>query len=334
MLRYWVRRLGLLSLVILGVTTLTFLVSHVIPADPARYAAGLNARPEQVEAVRHQLGLDRPLWEQYLVYLRQLVHGDLGKSILTSRPVAQELRNFFPATAELVLVAFLLNVVVAVPLGVAAAVRRGRLTDSASRVLAVLGAGLPVFWLGLVLQLVLYGKLEWLPLGGRLSVGVTPPPRVTGLYMMDSLLAGDLALFVDAARHVLMPAFTLAIGEIAVIARMTRSNMLDVLSRDYIRTARAKGLSERVVTYRHALKNAILPVLTVLGMQLGWMMGGTLLVEVIFSWGGLGFYAVAGIRQQDFPVIMGVTLVICLVFVLANAVVDFLYSVLDPRIKC
>ncbi|MBC7078734.1 MAG: ABC transporter permease [Synergistales bacterium] len=243
------------------------------------------------------------------------------------------MKLFFPATAELVLVALLLNVLIAVPLGVAAAVGRGRPTDGFARLLAVIGAGMPVFWLGLILQLLLYARWNVLPMGGRLSVGVLPPPQVTGLYVVDAILAGQPEVAVDALRHLIMPSFVLAIGEIAVVTRMTRSSMLEVLGQDYIRTARAKGLAERVVIYRHALKNAILPVVTVLGMQLGWMMGGTLLVESIFSWGGLGYYAVTGIRHHDFPVIMGVTLLISVTFVIANLIVDFLYTVLDPRIR-
>ncbi|MEW6049096.1 MAG: ABC transporter permease [Bacillota bacterium] len=333
MSRYWTRRLLYLVLVVLGVITLTFVVSHLIPADPARYAAGLHARPEQVELVRKQLGLDRPVWEQYVRYIARLCRGDLGTSILTRKPVAEELKLFFPATAELVLVALLLNVLIAVPLGVAAAVGRGRPTDGFARLLAVIGAGMPVFWLGLILQLLLYARWNVLPMGGRLSVGVLPPPQVTGLYVVDAILAGQPEVAVDALRHLIMPSFVLAIGEIAVVTRMTRSSMLEVLGQDYIRTARAKGLAERVVIYRHALKNAILPVVTVLGMQLGWMMGGTLLVESIFSWGGLGYYAVTGIRHHDFPVIMGVTLLISVTFVVANLIVDFLYTVLDPRIR-
>ncbi|MGQ9584520.1 MAG: ABC transporter permease [Anaerolineae bacterium] len=332
MQRYILRRLLFLVFVIVGTITLLFTIMYLIPADPAKAAAGLNARPEQVESIRRELGLDKPVHIQYLTYIRNLLRGNLGISVLTRKPVMSELRVYLPASLELVLAALLLNVVIAVPLGVFSALRPGHVADTLSRLFAALGVGMPVFWVGLVGQLLFYGKLNWLPYGGRLSTGLLPPPYVTGFYTVDALLAGDFGLFGDALTHLILPSAVLALPQLAVISRLTRSSMLDVLAQDYIRTARAKGLLPSRVVWVHALKNAFLVPLTMLGMQIGWMLGGTLLVESVFSWGGLGFFAFNGIKQHDFPVVMGVTLVVCIAFVFSNLIVDILYAYLDPRI--
>lgn len=333
MFRYITRRLILLSFVLLGITLLTFIVTNLVPSDPAKAAAGLNAKPEQVESVRRELGLDKPLSIQYITYMRNLLQGNLGISILTRKPVVEELKVYLPASIELVLAAMLLNVLVGVPLGILSALKPGRWIDNLSRLTAAVGVGMPVFWVGLVAQLLFYGKLGWLPADGRLDVGLAPPPYVTGLYTVDALLAGQFSLLLNALEHLVMPAVTLALASIAVVARLTRSSMLEVLSQDYIRTARAKGLRQQQTILGHALKNAMLPTTTMLGMQIGWMLGGTIMVESVFSWGGLGFFAFHGIKQHDFPVTMGVTLVICLAFVFSNLLVDVAYRYLDPRIR-
>jgi len=304
MVNFFVRRLILAMIAVLGVLIITFTISHVIPGDPARAVAGRWATEEQIQAVRKDLGLDKPLFVQFGCYLNDLAHGKLGSSIVSQRPIVNELKDYFPPTLELVLVAMFVNITLAIPLGVIAAVKRG-----------------------------LYGRLHILPLGGRLNLLTVPPVRITGMYILDSFLTGNWTVFSDALAHVIMPAFTLGLAFVAVIMRIVRSSMLTVLNTDYIRTARAKGLSESVVIYKHGLKNAIIPPLTIVGMQLGWMMGGTVLVETVFSWGGMGFWAVMAIRQSDFPVTMAVTLIISLLFIVANFCVDLLYTVVDPRIR-
>jgi peptide/nickel transport system permease protein len=330
--RYILRRLLFLVFVIIGITALLFVIMYFLPGDPARAAAGPGAKPEQVERIRVKLGLDKPLHIQYLTYMKNLLRGDLGESIRTRKPVILELKTYLPASLELVLAAMLFNVLIAIPLGVLSALRPGQLADTLSRLFAALGMGMPIFWVALMAQLLFYGRLDWLPVGGRLSTGALPPDHITGLFLIDTLLAGDLPLFKDALVHLIMPAAVLSLPEVAVTSRLMRSSMLDVLVQDYVRTARAKGLTEGRVVWIHAFKNALLVPLTMVGMQVGWMLGGSLLVESVFSWGGLGFLAFHAIYKRDFPVLMGVTLVMVIIFVLSNLVVDILYSYLDPRI--
>ena len=331
--RYIFRRLISLAFTIFGLTIMLFTIMFLVPADPARAAAGLDAGPEQVEALRVKFGLDKPAHIQYLTYMKNLVRGDLGMSILTRKPVATELRLFLPATIELVATSLLLVMVLSVPIGVIAALRSGSAADNSSRFVTALGVGMPVFWVALMAQLLFFGRLHILPFGGRLSLGVVPPPTVTGLYTIDSLVVGDFMLFTDAVWHLIMPAVVLALPLIAVMSRLIRSSMLDVLDEDYLRTARSKGLSEFRVVSVHALRNSLLIPLTMFGMQIGWILGGTVLVETVFAWAGIGFLALHGVRQHDFPLVMGVTLVIAVAFVLSNLVVDLMYAVLDPQIK-
>ena len=333
MVKYIVRRLALLVLVVLGIVTITFFVANLIPADPAKAAAGQNAGPAQVAAVRHELGLDRPLYVQYGIFVQRLAQGNLGISILTRRPVRDELADYLPPTVELVLAAMLLNVLIGVPVGVLMAVRRGGLTDGISRLLTSIGVGLPVFWIGLMLQLIFYGDLSWLPASGQLGIFTTPPPRLTGMYLIDALVARQPDVVWDALRHLIAPAATLALGLVAVTARLTRAGMTEALAQDYIRTARSKGIAPTAVIYRHALRNAVLPTLTMLGLQSGFLLSGTVLVESVFSWGGLGTLLYNSLKQADYPVIVGVTLVGALTFVLANLLVDVLYVIFDPRIR-
>jgi peptide/nickel transport system permease protein len=330
--RYILRRLLFLVFVIIGITALLFVIMYFLPGDPARAAAGPGAKPEQVERIRVKLGLDEPMHIQYLTHMKNLLRGDLGVSIRTRKPVLVELKTYLPASLELVLAAMLFNVLIAIPLGVLSALRPGQLADTLSRLFAALGMGMPIFWVALMAQLLFYGRLDWLPVGGRLSTGALPPDHITGLFLIDTLLAGDLPLFKDALVHLIMPAAVLSLPEVAVTSRLMRSSMLDVLVQDYVRTARAKGLTEGRVVWIHAFKNALLVPLTMVGMQVGWMLGGSLLVESVFSWGGLGFLAFHAIYKRDFPVLMGVTLVMVIIFVLSNLVVDILYSYLDPRI--
>jgi peptide/nickel transport system permease protein len=332
-MRYLLRYLGSLLLVLWGMSVLTFVISRAIPGDPARHAAGPFATGEQVEVVRRDLGLDRPLLEQYVTYLRHLARGDLGRSIVSRRGVREDLGDFFPATVELGLASGLLAVAVAVPLGVVAAVHRGRLADYAATVLALIGACTPVFWFGLVLQVIFYKELGWFPAGGRLPVGAVPPTPVTGLYTVDSLLAGNVPLFATAIAHLVLPTLTLAQLTLGITARMIRSSLVEVLGHDYVRTARAKGVSERHVLLRHALRNALVPVLTILGLQAGQLLGGAVLTETIFSWPGIGSYAVRAVEALDFPAIMGVALLMSFVYVVINVGIDLLYPLIDPRME-
>lgn len=332
MLRYVLRRCVFLLFVIIGVTGLLFVITYSIPVDQARVAAGRGASPKQVEDMRHKLGLDRPTYVQYFIYMKNLFRGDLGKSTRTKKPVIEELKAYLPASLELMIAAMLINVSIALPLGVLSAVRPGHLADSLSRLSAALGMGMPLFWVALLAQFIFYGKLHVLPFGGRLSTSLLPPLHVTGSFIIDALLAGDWLLFRDTLLHLILPAVVMALPEIALTSRLVRSSMLEVLGQDYIRTARSKGLPESLVVAKHALRNAVLVPLTMAGMQVGWILGNTLLVESVFAWGGLGFLAFSAIYKLDIPVIMGVTLVMCFVFVISNLAVDILYACIDPRI--
>lgn len=331
--RFLIRRFFLAIPVLVGVTLLTFLLTNLIPGDPALALAGEYATPEQVRATRERLGLDQPLPIQYLHYMGRLVQGDLGTSITSRAPVLDELLIYFPATVELTVAAMLLTVLIGIPLGVLTGATRAPWLNSSVMFVSFLGVGLPVFWAALVFQLIFFGQLHILPLSGRLGINFSPPPQVTGMYTVDSLLAGQWATFGSALHHLILPAVVLALSRIAIMARTTHASMVDAMRKDYIRTARAKGLSERLVTLRHGLKNGLLPIVTTLGLQIGWLLGGTILIENIFSWGGIGTYAWIGIFRLDIPVIMGITFLTTLVFVLVNLGTDIIYTFLDPRIS-
>ena len=333
MIRFIIQRLLLAIPVLLGVSFIIFTLTYVLPGDPARSAADRYATPEQVAAVRKRLGLDRPFHEQYFGYLGRLARLDLGTSIESRKPVIEDMAKFLPATFELMLMAMTITVLVGIPLGVITGSGRRTWTNSLIRFLSVVGVGMPVFWSGLLLQLIFFGKLGWLPLDGRLSAGASPPPRLTGLYTVDALAAGQFGAFGDALKHLILPSLTLSFGLVASIARITHSSMLEVMRQDYIRTARAKGLADRVVLYRHSLKKAFVPVLTTLGLQVGFLLAGSVLVENIFSWGGIGTYAWSGIFRLDIPVIMAVALSTAVIFVISNLIIDILYTVIDPRIR-
>jgi peptide/nickel transport system permease protein len=327
------RRAISLLFVVFGLTFIVFVISNIIPADPAQVAAGLTARKEQVEQVRKQLGLDRPLAEQYWRYISRLARGDLGMSWLTRRPVAQDVKLYFPATLELTLLATLMFLVLGVPLGVIASLHSGRWPDVLSRFVAVLGMGLPAFWLALMVQIIFFGRLGWFPAVGRIDPAIGPPTQITGFYLVDSLLTGNWDAFRSSLHHIFMPAAVLALARFGVTIRFVRAGMIEALSSDYVRTARAKGLSGAAVVVRHALRNTLIPVTTMTGLQFGWLLGGTVLVETVFSWPGLGVYALESIGSLDFTATMAVTLILAVVFVLVNLGVDLLYGVLDPRVS-
>jgi len=332
-LRIIVKRLALLLLVVLGVSVITFVISHLIPGDPARLVAGERATDEMVLHIRHTLGLDRPWPVQYWRYLGGLLHGDLGTSIRTSRPVLEDLRAFFPATLELALVALVLATLAGVPLGILSAVYRNKATDQVVRTLAVTGISTPAFWLGLILIIVFYGRLHLLPGGGRLPEGLNPPAKVTGFYILDALLTGNSAALAASLKHIVLPGFALGFVHLGVVARQVRSAMLEQLGEDYVRTARANGLPKWGIILRHALPNALIPSVTVLGLALGDLLYGAVLTETVFAWPGMGAYVVNSIQALDFPAVMGFAVVVSFAYVILNLVVDLLYLVIDPRIK-
>lgn len=327
------RRLVAMVPVLLGVTILTFLLSHVIPGDPARLLVGQKASDEVVKRMREELGLNDPLHIQYWNYLKQLLRGDLGMSIRNRRPVVQDLAERFPASFELTFVSLLICVMIAVPLGILTAVRRNHVVDHVTRVLALLGVSTPVFWWGLLLLLIFYFRLGWLPGPGRIDLAVPPPAGRTGLYILDSLLSRDWRALGSSLRHLVLPAFCLSYVYLAIMTRMIRSSMLDVLNLDYIRTARANGLPERAIIFRHALRNALVPTVTVVGLSFGELIGGAILTETIFAWPGLGSYMVDSVLFLDFPAIMGCTILVCLIYMTANLIVDIAYGFLDPQIR-
>jgi peptide/nickel transport system permease protein len=327
------RRLALILPVILGLTLLTFTLSHVVPGDPALLAAGPQATPDMVEQVRREFGFDAPLPVQYLNYLKGLVSGNWGRSVLSRRPVLSDLAVYWPATLELVLAAMTIAVVSGIPLGVISAVRHDRWPDHLSRAYSLLGVSMPAFVLAIVLQWFIALRTGMLPLGGRIASEVAPPDHITGLYIVDSIATLNFEALKSSLVHIVLPALTLSMAPVAIITRMTRSSMLDVLSQDYIRTSRAKGLAERNVIVRHALRNAFMPTLTMIGLSLGWLMGGSLLVESIFDWPGIGLYAVKSALSLDFMPIMGITFLYGVVFSLINLGVDVLYAFVDPRVR-
>ena len=331
--RLVLRRLLFLVPVLVGLSIVTFVISHVVPKDPARLMLGPRASRAAVERLRDDLGLNDPLPRQYLDYLVGVTRLDFGDSTRTRRPVRDDLSRTLPATAELTLYSFLLAALAGVPLGVVSAVRRGSWVDHASRAVSILGLALPVFWLAIMAQFFFFFRLGWFPDGRRLPDGVAPPPSVTSLYTVDALLAGQWDTFLTALRHLALPTAVLAYGSLAVVTRMVRGGMLEVLGQDYVRTARAKGLEHRRVVVRHALKNALLPTVTSLGLQVGLLLSGAFLVEIVFSWPGVGRYAVEAIESGDYNGIMATTLVVAIAFVLINLVVDVLYLFLDPRIS-
>ncbi|WCK52660.1 ABC transporter permease [Aneurinibacillus sp. Ricciae_BoGa-3] len=327
------KRLVMLVLVVFGVTFITFLLSHIIPGDPARMMVGQRASEETLNAVRRQLALDQPVWVQYELYLRGLLHGDLGTSIRTQQPVARDLMTFFPATVELAIVAFIFAILLGIPLGVLSAVKKDRAWDHGGRVFAIAGVSIPVFWSGLVVILIFYGYLGWFPSTGRLDINLHPPTHITGLYLVDSLLSGDYVAFRNSLWHLLLPAAVLSYAQLAIVMRQVRASMLEVLGQEYIRTAKANGISGISLLFRYALRNALIPTVTVIGLSFGSLLGGAVVTETVFSWPGMGKYVVDSISNLDFPAIMGFTLVISFGYVVINLLVDIMYYYLDPQIK-
>lgn len=330
---YIIRRIGLAGLMLFGLVCLTFVISNVAPSDPAALAAGPDAGRSQIEAAQREYGLDQPLPVQFLRYVAGLAQGDFGRSIATGRSVGTDLARYFPATLELVILAMALGVLLGVPLGVVSALRKDGPVDHATRIFAVSGIALPPFWFGLLLQLGIATWLGLLPTSGRLSVFTDPPEPVTGLLLADALLAGDGAVFREALAHLVLPGVVLSLPCLASILRVNRSEMVEALRTDYVVAARAHGVTPWRIVAVHALKNAMLPTLAIIGLRWGWMMSSTVLVETVFDWPGIGLYAVSSAIAGDFKPVMGVTLIVGLNFMAANLIVDLLYGVLDPRLR-
>src|SRR5580693_9313253 len=319
---------------LIGVVIVTFLLTRALPGDPAAYFAGPAATPQAVEQERVKLGLDKSLPEQFVRYVRDLARGDLGTSLTTGQPVVSEIRARLPASAELTLLGLIVSMGVAVPLGILAATRPGSLIDHACRVVATAGVSLPVFFTGLILVYVFYYLLGWAPAPlGRLDVFFSPPEQVTGFYLIDSLIARDGGLFLASLEQLVLPALTLAIFSLAPIARMTRASMLAVLSSDFVRTARASGLSGYTVIVTYAFRNAMLPVVTTLGMVFSFLLGANVLVEKVFAWPGIGSYAVEALLASDFAPVQGFVLTMAVMYVAINLMIDVLYGVIDPRVR-
>jgi peptide/nickel transport system permease protein len=333
---YIIRRLFLAVLVLVGVSFITFVIARLIPSDPAALYVGPRAKVEQREAARVKLGLDRPLYEQYLRYLGEVVRGDFGISVRTHNPIINDLRIFLPATLELVFVSMIFVVLIGIPLGVISAARKDSWLDHSSRVFAVISVSMPIFWLALLLQLLFVRKLGLLPIGGRVSREIAilaPIQQVTGFYLVDTALAGNWSGFWDVSRHLLLPSIALAAYGIGLSIRMTRATMVEVLEKKYIIAAWAAGLTRREVYYKLALKNAIVPTLMVLGLNFVWMISGAMLVEIIFLWPGLGTYLVNAVMTIDFPIVVSVTLIVTVFYVLTNLFIDVLQLVIDPRVS-
>ncbi len=325
----------LLPVLLVGLTLVTFIISHQVPGNPLLAQLGLRgaSNPELVAAYKAKWGLDRSLPEQYLIYLQNLLQGDLGKSLVSQRPVLSDIRQYLPASIELAIGALIFATIPGVALGMVSALRPNSAVDNGVRLVALIGSSVPAFWLSLIALYVLYAQLGWFPGPGRLSPYNTPPPSITSLYTFDALVTGHFALAWDALKHLALPAMVLGWSIMGIVTRMTRSSLLDVLSADYIRTARAKGLVSRDVLLRHAMRNAMVPTLTVVSLAFGGLFAGAVLIEVVFSWPGIGTYAVQSASNLDVPGVMGVTLFTGLAYVLVNLAADIAYGFLDPRIR-
>lgn len=332
MRHYAIKRSLTIIPVLLGVSVLVFSFVHLIPGDPAVTMLGERATPEKVAQVRARLGLDRPIHEQYLLYMSKAIRGDLGVSIVRGDPVFTDILRRFPATVELAVAAIVLALLFGIPIGIVSAVWRKSLIDSLSRLLALTGVSMPIFWLGVMLAWVFAVELRWLPTGARLDSVADYEPW-THFVLLDAVLQRNWAMIPDALRHLVLPAIALATIPLAVIARMMRASMLEILSRDYIRTADAKGLSRAAVVLRHGLRNALLPVLTVVGLQVGSLLAGAILTETIFSWPGIGRWVYESIESRDYPIVQGASLFIGVIVVVVNLFTDLLYAAVDPRIK-
>lgn len=329
---YIVKRVFYSLPTLIGSSILVFLMIHLIPGDPAQVMLYPRGTPEQIAALRETLGLNDPIVIQYINWFKDAIMLDFGNSISTGEPVLTEITRRFFATFELALLALIIAISVGIPLGVLAAIKKNSIIDYMAITFSLGGVSIPVFWLGLMVIFLFAATLGWLPVSGRITL-TSGMEVVTGIYLLDALLIGNLRAFWDALRHLILPAVTLSTIPLALVVRITRSSMLEVLNEDYMKTAKAKGIPNRLVIFRHAMKNALIPVLTVIGIQVGTLMGGAILTETIFSWPGLGTLIVSSMHERDFPVIQGVVALAVLIMIVVNIIVDLLYVYLDPRIK-
>lgn len=331
-----IRRALLSIIVLLGVCVITFFIARIIPANPAAMWVGAHPTQEQIERAKKELGLDKPLYIQFLIYMNKLLHGDLGVSIRTHRPVLSDILSFAPASLELVGTSIIIAVVIGIPLGVISATRKDSWVDHLSRLFSIGGVSIFTPWLGMMGQLLFFKWLGLLPVGDRISIDVSiqyPIQRITGFYLIDSLITGNFVAFQDVLVHLMLPAFVIAAYPIGLVTRMTRSTMADILEEDYIRTAKAYGIPSRAIAYRYALKNSLGPTITVLALSFAYSLVETFLIEMVFNWPGLGRYAAFSIISLDYPAIMGVAIFIALVYIVLNLIVDILQAVIDPRIR-
>jgi len=334
LLAYAIRRIAMMVPSLAGIIVITFILTRVLPGDPALMITGEQALPEFVDKVRAQYGFDQPLLVQLWEYLKQLARGDLGYAWHTGHPVASDFITRFPATLELTLSSMIIALIVALPLGILGAAKQNSVFDHIARFLSFVGSSVPIFWLGLLLIALFYSKLGWLPAPvGRISDGIYPPTHVTGLYVVDSLLSWDMVALKDSLLHLLMPAFCLSMGTIAIVTKMIRASMLEVIKQDFMRTAKAKGLSEMAVICKHGLINSLIPALTVIGLQFGYLLGGAVITETIFAWPGVGNYVTESILSADYAPIQAMTLISAVLYGAVNLLVELLYGVLDPRVR-
>jgi peptide/nickel transport system permease protein len=334
MLRYIVSRLAAATVMAVFATLVIFLIANTVPGDPALAQLGdlAASNPQFLAAFRAKWGLDLPLWERYFIFLKGLLHGDLGISIASQRPVLDDIVNYAPATIELATAGFLLSVVIGIPLGIVAAVRRDSWVDHVARVISLVGVSSPTFWLGFIVLTIFYGELQIAPGPGRLDAIAFAPPRVTGLYLVDSALTGNWDTFTDAFAHLILPATVLAAATLGLLTRTTRASMLESMQQDYVRVARSKGLKERHIVMGHILPNALIPVVTLGGLAYANLLTGAVMTETIFSWPGLGRYTFRSAAALDFPAIMGITLVVAITYLIINLLIDISYALLDPRV--
>jgi peptide/nickel transport system permease protein len=336
MTRYVAQRLVLMAGILLGVLVVTFALSRVLPGSPVEMMLGHRPTQEQIEAARAQIGLDRPIPEQFLVYVGDVLEGDFGTSLRTGQPVLADIVERMTATFELTTLAVMLVIVFGIPLGVFSAVRQNSVLDHAARGLSVAGMALPLFLIAMLLQMTFYGGLQWFPLQGRMNSEVLLDygfERVTGLYLVDTVLSGQWIAFKSAVHHLVLPVLSLSIASLAVVTRITRNTMIEALGQDFIRTAMAYGLPKRAVYFRYALKATLIPMLTVIGLTYGFMLGGSIVIEYVFDWPGLGGYVVGAILKNDFPAVMGVTLFLSTMYLTINLIIDLLYFLVDPRLR-
>lgn len=333
-LRYYIlRRVLLIIPVLVGLSMVTFTISRLVPGDPVKLAAGPRASPEEIQRLREEFGLDKALPIQYLEYMRGVLQGDLGRSLMNGHPVTSDLRRYFPATLELVLVSMFIAVMLGIPGAVVAAVYRDRWPDQISRVLSLGSISMPIFWLAIMLQLIFAQYLHMLPVSGRFDARAPYPETMTGMLLVDTLLQGDWTSLRIVIRHMLLPAVCQSLLALALTTRFLRSDILDVLQKDFVRMARANGIPERIILFKYVLKNAMIATVSMLGFLFGYSLGGSVLIETVFDWPGIGLYAMNSALTLDFQPIMGITLFVGLLFTLVNLGTDLLYGVLDPRIR-